>query len=64
MKARFIEWTYLPEIMGMPEETVYNNYEWELLSITDSFWNWKQAHILCDDWKVRSPKLSEVTFIK
>ncbi len=64
MLARFTEWKYLPEIMGMPEETIYNNYEWELLSITDSFWNWKLAHILCDDCKVRSPKLSEVTFIK
>lgn len=64
MKARFVESTYLPEIMWMPEDTIYTNYTWEFLSITDSFWNWKQAHILCDDWKVRSPKLSEVTFIK
>lgn len=62
MKCKFNE-SYISYFMD-EEEIIYTTYEWELLSITDWFWNWKQAHILCDDWKVRSKKLSEITFIK
>lgn len=62
MKVKFTE-IYTSYYMD-EAETFHNNYEWELLSITDSFWNWKQAHILCEDWKVRSVSLSDVKFIK